>query len=310
MTRLAPALWPEALIRPVSPPCQTGESPFWHPQEQVLYWVDIPARCLHCLDPVSGASRRWDFESEVSACAPLLGGGVLLAMRDGLWRFDPGRFRLHRVAEPPYDPARQRFNDGKADAAGRFWVGSIHDARENKAALYCFDRRRGRHAMSCRADGMANVNGLAWSPDGRTMYWSDTKAHTVFAADHDPATGELSHRRVFHAATPRLPGQPLEAYAGRPDGAAVDAQGCYWVAMYEGAQLLRLSAQGELLERLSLPVRCPTMPCFGGADLRTLFITTASAHRPVDELARMPLSGCVLSVAVEVPGLPVNYAVL
>jgi sugar lactone lactonase YvrE len=299
-----------ALIRPVSAPCQTGESPFWHPEEQALYWVDIPARCVHRLDPASGAARRWDFEAEVSACAPLLGGGLLLAMRDGLWRFDAGHFRLHRVAAPPYDTGQQRFNDGKADAAGRFWVGTIHDARENRASLYCFDRRLGRHAMGERAQGLANVNGLAWSPDAGTMYWADTKAHTVYAADHDPATGELSNRRRFHVFAPRDAALPLDAYGGRPDGAAVDSEGCYWVAMYEGAQLVRLSPGGDVLARLPLPVRCPTMPCFGGHDLRTLYITTASAHRPLQELAQMPLSGCVLSLSVPVAGLPVNYAVL
>lgn len=301
----------DAVVRPVSSPCRTGESPFWHPGEQALYWVDIPSRCLHRLDPATGASRRWDFESEVSACAPLLGGGLLLAMRDGLWRFDAGRFLLHRVAKPPYNPAEQRFNDGKADAAGRFWVGTLHDARENKATLYCYDRRRGaRHAMGVRAAGMANVNGIAWSPDARTLYWADTKAHTLFAADHEPATGELSRRRVFHAFAARPPGAPIETYGGRPDGAAVDVEGCYWVAMYEGAQLLRLSPAGEVVGRLSLPVRCPTMPCFGGHDLKTLYITTASDHRPADERASMPLSGCVLCVQLQVAGLPVNYAVV
>lgn len=300
----------DAVIRGVSSPCQTGESPFWHPEEQALYWVDIPSRCLWRLDPASGASRRWDFESEVASCAPLLGGGLVLAMRDGLWRFDAEGFRLHRMAKPPYDPAEQRFNDGKADVAGRFWVGTIHDARENKAVLYCFDRRRGgRAAMGARATGMANVNGIAWSPDARTLYWADTKAHTVYAADHEPATGELSRRRVFHAFSPPAPGLPTRGYAGRPDGAAVDVEGCYWVAMYEGAQLLRLSPDGEVVGHLPLPVRCPTMPCFGGPDLKTLYITTASAHRPLDERTDMPLSGCVLSVPVHVAGLPVNYAV-
>jgi sugar lactone lactonase YvrE len=299
----------DAVVRPVSSPCQTGESPFWHPEEQALYWVDVAARCLYRLDPSSGASRRWDFESEVSACAPLLGGGLLLAMRDGIWRFDARRFRLHRMAPPPYDPRELRFNDAKADAVGRFWVGTIHDARANQAALYCYDRRRGsRHAMGLRATGMANVNGIAWSPDARTLYWADTKAHTLYAADHEPASGELSQRRVFHAFAPRTPGLPIEAYGGRPDGAAMDVEGCYWVAMYEGAQVLRLSPAGEVVGRLPLPVQCPTMPCFGGHDLKTLYITTASAHRSAAELAQMPLSGCVLSVPVPVAGLPVNYA--
>lgn len=297
----------DVIVRPVSAPCQTGESPFWHPVEQVLYWCDVPARCLYRLEPATGAVRRWDFESELSACAPILGGGVLLAMRDGIWRFDPEAFRLHRMAPPPYPPTEQRFNDGKCDAMGRFWVGALHDARENKAGLYCFDRRRGRHAMTQCVGGMANVNGLGWSPDARTLYWADTKAHTVFAADHDPATGELSARRMFHQFAVRVEGAP---YGGRPDGAAVDVEGCYWVALYEGGRLVRLSPEGELIQELPLPVRCPTMPCFGGPHLKTLYITTARAHRPAAELQDMPLSGCVLSVDMPVAGLPVNFALI
>jgi sugar lactone lactonase YvrE len=297
-------------VRPASEPCQTGESPVWHPQEQVLYWCDIPARALYRLDPASGAVRRWDFESELSACAPLLGGGMLLAMRDGLWRFDAERFRLHRVAAPPYAQSEQRFNDGKADPLGRFWVGTLHDRRENKASLYCFDRRRGRDALTARASGLANVNGLAWSPDARTMYWADTKAHVVYAADHDPQTGDLSRQRVFHQFAPRLDGQSLSDYGGRPDGAAIDVQGCYWVAMYEGRRLVRLSPQGHELQSVDLPVQCPTMPCFGGPDLKTIYVTSARAHRPAQELAAQPLAGCVLSWQVETPGLPANFAVL
>lgn len=301
-------MFSDVIVRPVSAPCQTGESPFWHPVEQVLYWCDVPARCLYRLEPVTGAVRRWDFESELSACAPILGGGLLLAMRDGLWRFDADAFRLHRVAAPPYSPAQQRFNDGKCDPMGRFWVGSLHDARENKAALYCFDQRRGRDAMVERVGGMANVNGLACSPDAKTLYWADTKAHAVYAARLELASGELSARRVFHQFAVRAESQALDTYGGRPDGAAVDVEGCYWVALYEGARLVRLSPSGELLQVLPLPVLCPTMPCFGGPDLKTLYITTARAHRPAAELLDMPLSGCVLSVEVPVAGLPVNFA--
>ena len=157
---------------------------------------------------------------------------------------------------------------------------------------------------------MANVNGLAWSPDAQTMYWSDTKAHVIYAANHDPVAGTLSGRRVFHQFAARAPGQALVTYGGRPDGAAVDVHGCYWVAMYEGQRLVRLSPQGQLLQSVELPVSCPTMPCFGGPDLKTLYVTSARAHRPAEELMEQPLAGCVLSLPMDVPGLPANFAVL
>jgi sugar lactone lactonase YvrE len=139
------------------------------------------------------------------------------------------------------------------------------------------------------------------------MYWSDTKAHTVFAFDFDPASGALSRQRVFASFPVRQAGQPLDSYGGRPDGAAVDAEGCYWVAMFEGQRVLRLSPRGELLRDVPLPVRCPTMPCFGGADLTTLYVTTARHNRPEAELAAQPLAGCVLALELDVPGLPVNF---
>jgi sugar lactone lactonase YvrE len=140
------------------------------------------------------------------------------------------------------------------------------------------------------------------------MYWSDTAAHTIHAFDFEPGSGELSGRRVFASFPPKQQGQCLDRYGGRPDGAAVDAEGCYWVAMFEGQRLLRLSPAGELLREVRLPVRCATMPCFGGADLKTIYITTAREKRAAAELAEQPLAGCVLALEVDVPGLPVNFA--
>ena len=293
------------LIRAVSPPCLLGESPMWHPQEQALYWCDIPGRRLHRLDPATGAARQWDFPVEPASVAPALDGTLLLAMRDGLWRFDPATGVRERLAAPPYDPATERFNDGKCDPQGRFWVGTIYEPRDPAlAALYCWDGA----ALSRRADGITVSNGLAWGVDGHTMYWSDTKAHTVYAFDFDPVEGRLSRRRTFAEFPRRVPDQPLDAYGGRPDGAAVDSEGCYWVAMFEGQRLLRLAPTGEVLQEVRLPVRCPTMPCFGGPDLKTLYITTAREKRPAEELAVQPLAGCVLALRVAVPGLPVHVA--
>ncbi|MEY2873934.1 MAG: hypothetical protein RLZZ373_1305 [Pseudomonadota bacterium] len=292
------------LIRAVSEPCLLGESPMWHPQEQVLYWCDIPGRRLHRLDPATGAVRQWDFPVEPASCAPLLGGGLLLAMRDGLWRFDPVAGARTLMAEPPYDPAKERFNDGKCDPQGRFWVGTIYEPRDPPlAALYCWDQG----ALVRRADGITVSNGLAWSPDGQTMYWSDTKAHAVYGLDFEPTDGGLSGRRTFVEFPKREPGQSLDTYGGRPDGGAVDSEGCYWVAMFEGQRVLRLSPQGQVLREVRLPVRCPTMPCFGGPDLKTLYITTAREKRPPDELAQQPMAGCVLALSVDVPGIPAYF---
>jgi sugar lactone lactonase YvrE len=208
---------------------------------------------------------------------------------------------------PPRCPTTrrvERFNDGKADPQGRLWVGTIYEQRQPLSALY----RLGAGRMDRMADGITVSNGLAWSPDGGTMYWADTKAHTVFAFDFERADGALSRQRAFARFEPRDAGQPLSDYGGRPDGAAVDAEGGYWVAMFEGARLVRLGPDGAVTRELPLPVRCPTMPCFGGADLRTLYVTTARENRPADELAREPLAGCVLQLRVDVPGLPANVA--
>ena len=281
-----------------------GESPMWHPRERALYYCDIPGHRLHRFDPLTNALAHWDFDTDVASLAPLADGALLLAMRDGLWRFDVQTGERSRLVKPPYDPATERFNDGKCDPQGRFWVGTIYEPREPAlAALYCWSD----DVLMRRAEGATVANGLAWSPNGRTMYWSDTKAHTIYAFDVEPASGEISGRRVFARFDAKQAGQPIEAYGGRPDGAAVDAEGCYWVAMFEGQRLLRLSPDGELLREVRLPVRCVTMPCFGGDDLKTIYMTTARQNRPASELIEQPFAGCVLALDVDVPGLPVNF---
>lgn len=297
----------ESAIAPLPgvPPSVLGESPFWHPGEGALYWCDIPARRVNRFHPATQAHRHWELPSEPGCAAPLLEGGLLVALRQGLVRLDTASGGVEALADAPYDPARERFNDGKADMHGRLWVGTIYEPRDRAdAALYCYAYGQ----LERRAGDVTVSNGLAWSLDGRTLYWADTKAHLIHAFDFETSAGGLSRQRVFASFAPKQPGQDLADYGGRPDGAAVDAEGAYWVAMFEGARLLRLSPQGELLRELRLPVRCPTMPCFGGPDLRTLYITTGRENRPVDELAREPLAGCVLQLRVDVPGLPVNFA--
>ncbi|TDP62547.1 SMP-30/gluconolactonase/LRE family protein [Roseateles toxinivorans] len=282
-----------------------GESPLWHPTEQQLYYVDIPACQVLRFDPLTQELQRWDVGSEVGCLAPLEGGGLLLAQRDGLWRLDTETGQRTHIAAAPYDTATQRFNDGKADPQGRFWTGTVYEPREPAlAALY----RYADGQFTSMVGEAVTANGLGWSPDGRTLYWTDTRAHTIWAFDFDGASGGITNRRVFASFAKRGAEQSLDDYGGRPDGAAVDLEGCYWVAMYEGQRLLQLSPKGELLREIALPVRCPTMPCFGGADLRTLYVTSASDKRPAEELAAQPWAGCVLQLRVETPGLPANFA--
>jgi sugar lactone lactonase YvrE len=211
--------------------------------------------------------------------------------------------------------ASTRFNDGKADTVGRFWAGTIYEPKDaRKADLYSFDCRpdngnSGKPLVQLKANNAITANGLAWSPDAHTVYWTDTNSHAIQAWDFEADSNAMRHHRIFH----RFPGKPAgwkpgdAGYGGRPDGAAVDVEGHYWCAMFEGARLLRLSPQGEIVADLPLPARCPTMPCFGGPDLRTLYVTTASHQRPPAELQEFPHSGCVFTTRVDVPGLPVNF---
>lgn len=287
------------------PPLRLGESPFWWPEQAALYCCDIAGRALHRYVPADGSHARWDFDSELACCAPVADGTLLVALRSGIERFDPRSGRRTPLQAPPYDPATQRFNDGKADPQGRLWVGTVCEPREPPlATLY----RCAAGRLEAVVPGLSTCNGIAFSPDARTVYWSDTHAHRIHAADFDLASGAIANRRVFATFAPKPAGGALEGYGGRPDGAAIDAEGAYWAAMYEGARLVRLAPDGRQLAELLLPVRCPTMPCFGGADLRTLYVTTAREQRPAAELAAEPLAGRILALRVDVPGLPVAFA--
>jgi len=285
----------------VAQPSGLGESPVWHPAAQCLYYIDIPGKELLRFDPARGQRRQWALDSEPGALAPMPDGALLLALRSGLWRFDPASGAQRKLADAPYKPAAQRFNDGKCDARGRFWVGTIcQPTLPAKGTMQCYAGRQ----LKQRFDGVSISNGLAWSPDGRVMYWADTEQNVVHAFDFDPDSGELSRKREFI----RFPTDPArDDYLGRPDGAAVDSEGAYWLAMYDGQRLLRISPAGQILRQVHLPVRCPTMPAFGGHDLKTLYITSGREWRPPAELAAQPLAGCVLALAVDVPGLPVNF---
>ena len=298
-----------------APPNELGESPFWHPDERRLYWVDIPARQIFRCDVATGTVEHWAMPAEPGCIAPArthgAPSGLIIAMRSGIYRARHWGGELQPLAPAPYDGTTTRFNDGKADPLGRLWAGTMYEPRDKPAAqLFSMDSRGGKApVLEFKAGDATIANGLAWSPDAGTLYWSDTTAHLTRAWDWDAESNTLSGARVFK----QWPGKPagwqpgMTGYGGRPDGAAVDVQGNYYVAMFEGARVVKLSPSGDVLADIPVPALCPTMPCFGGDDLKMLYLTTARHGRPAEELQAWPDSGCVFSMRVDVPGLSVNF---
>jgi sugar lactone lactonase YvrE len=279
----------------VDTPDVLGESPFWHPREERLYWVDISAKRVRRLHPASGALDAWDLPQEPGCIAPAASGGLVLALRDGIYRARNWGAPLEPLARFEH-AAHSRFNDGRADALGRFWAGTIYEPKDaRKAQLYCLDARQGEPSVQRMAGNATTANGLAFSPQNDRLYWTDTPSHAISVWDWDAEANALRNQRVFHQFPPKPAGwTPGDAgYGGRPDGAAVDAEGHYWCAMYEGGRLLRLAPDGSIAGEFELPVLTPTMPCFGGPDGRTLYLTSAR--------------GCVLRARVDVAGLPTNF---
>lgn len=280
-----------------SAPMQVGECPLWHPEERALYWIDIPGQAVHRLIPDSGAHASWPMPSEPGCIARCASGGLVVALRSGLILLDTISGALTPLVDAPYDRSKLRFNDGRCDAAGRLWTGTIYEPRDQQlGSLFCIERGLIRDC----AKAVTVSNGVAFSPDNRTLYHADTTAHRIMAYDFDVSDGSLGAGRLFK----QFSTDKSHHYGGRPDGAAVDSEGAYWCAMFEGGRILRLSPAGDILREISLPVRCPTMVAFGGTDLRTLYITTARHNRPAAEVTQHPLSGCVLSLQVDVAGRP------
>lgn len=268
-----------------------GECPRWDELEQKLYWVDIDAFQLHRFDPATGRDDFLQFDEEIGCFSLRRGGGFLLAMRTGFYRLDGWNTKRVFIADPEVGLEKNRFNDGRADAAGRMFAGSVYPPKDHGgASIY-----------SLSPDGevrkwvgnLLTANGIAFSPDMKTFYYADTPSHAIQRCDYDLETGQVSGCRLFHQF-------PLGL--GRPDGAAVDSEGCYWTALYEGARVVRLNPAGTILEEIPVPAKCPTMVAFGGADLKTLYITSVG-RRPPAELQDYPDSGAIFKVAVEVPGL-------
>lgn len=273
---------------------QVGECPLWDASSQALYWVDISAGQVHRLQ--HGTHTSWQMESDAACIALAARGGLVVALRSGFVHLDTNNGHITHIASAPYDTSKIRCNDGKVDARGRFWVGTMYEPRDQQlGSMLCLEKGQVRTVWE---GNMTVSNGLAFSAGGDTLYHADTTSHQIRRHSFDLEAGTVGAPHLLR----QFSSVKDAGYGGRPDGACVDADGNYWCAMFEGGRILCLSPEGEILREIALPVRCPTMLAFGGPDLRTLYVTSASHNRSAQELEQYPLSGCVLQIAVDVAG--------
>jgi sugar lactone lactonase YvrE len=274
---------------------ELGECPVWSADEQALYWIDIHAPALHRLDPATGEQRSWAMPRRIGSFGLRETGGAVVALEDGFHRLDFETGALSFLVGPEEPVPGTRFNDGKVSPDGRFWAGTMDEAQLARpiGVLYRLDHDGSLHRM---VEDLIVSNGLAWSGDGRTMFHSDSKGKVIWAYDYDPESGGIANRRVV--------AQPTEEI-GRPDGAAADVEGFYWSAGISAGVLNRWGPDGRLDRSIPLPCSNPTMPCFGGPDMKTIFVTSLRHNVPADKLAAKPLSGGIFAIRVDVPGVPV-----
>nr|WP_289852034.1 SMP-30/gluconolactonase/LRE family protein [Rhizobium sp. SSA_523] len=271
---------------------QLGESPVWSAAEQVLYFVDIRGPSINRFDPAKGELRRFMQSEEIGCIGLVRGGGFIAGLRSGIWRLDEEGKPLAKLADNPEDTGTSRFNDGRVGPDGRFYAGTVDESRQGKSALYRYDAK----GLTRLIDGLMCSNGLAFSPDGATMYHVDSPVSTVTARSFDRMSGTVGPERVLID----IPNDP----AARPDGACVDSEGCYWLAIFGASVVRRFLPDGTQIGEYPVPVRCPTMLAFGGPDLRTLYVTTAGSRRPPEEMAQFPESGSLFAMNAPVAGLP------
>lgn len=281
----------ETLTCVVRQPSELGECPVWSVREQALYWADILAGQLHRLDPRDGSVRSLQLPEHLGCFGLREQGGFVVALRSGIYLLD-ARGQLGKcLAENPTGAEQSRFNDGRVDPWGRFWAGTIWQPRDRNGGQLV--RVDAQHNAQVMAEDVMVSNGLAFSPDRAWVYHSDTPNHVLYRYPLD-ADGQPGPRQLLR--------EFQRGSGGRPDGAAFDSAGCYWSAQFDGGRVLRLSPDGQVLEEIQVPTRWPTMVAFGGADLRTLYITSSRENRSAEELAAWPLSGCVFATRVNVPG--------
>jgi sugar lactone lactonase YvrE len=276
----------------------TGESPVWVAAEQALYWVDIPGKKLCSWSTATCQASSWTAPEMLACVAPMGAAGRWIAgMETGVFALtqtSSGVLTSDLLAPVEHAQPGMRFNDGRCDRQGRFLAGTMVMDMSLGAKSGCLYRHDQRGELTRLLDGFITPNGLAFSPDGRTMYLSDShpSVQLVWAFDYDTDTGRPSNRRVF---------VDMKPLAGRPDGAAVDADGCYWICGNDAGLIHRFTPDGRLDRSLAVPVKKPAMCAFGGAQLDTLFVTSI---RPDGiDLSDQPLAGGVFALRPGVRGL-------
>ena len=278
---------------------RVGECPVWSVGEQALYWVDIEGRQIHRFDWTTKTQQSWTTPERVGCIALVAGGGkVVAAMESGIFEvelFPSLEAQLHLLAPIKHLQSNMRFNDGRCDRSGRFWVSTMcmdMSLAAQVGAIYCLDESG---LSAAKVEGLITPNGMAFSPDDKTLYLSDSHptVQKIWAFDFDLEAATLSNERDFVDMLP-LP--------GRPDGAAVDAQGHYWICANDAGQIHCFNPQGDLLSSIKVPVSKPSMCAFGGPDLNVLFVASIQPAAAVGNDAC--LSGAVFSLALDVQGLP------
>lgn len=285
---------PTLAVEPVvSNADQLGETPLWCDRTRKLWWLDIEQPKLQSFDPSTGSHEAIDLPGTFAGTQALAETGDRLLAEDltlYLRDLDGGRRTDVVTVERELD---NRFNDGRVDARGRFWVGTMDNALHRpNGGLYRIDR----DGTVVRIDGDVIVsNGIAFSPDGRTLYFTDTRRHLCYAYDLDLDDGAVTNRRVFadHTST-----------GDRPDGACVDVDGCIWMAFFAGGRIVRHRPDGTVDRVVTMPVTNPTCLCFGGTDLRTLYVTSATKFLSTARRAAEPLAGSLFAIEGLGQGLP------
>jgi sugar lactone lactonase YvrE len=260
--------------------CAVGEGPVWSAAEQAWYWVDIVARTIWRWDPASGALAQWRSVEMVACLAPRAGGGLIAGMESGLFALQPhaaGQLAEQWLARPDALAPGMRFNDGRCDRQGRFWSGTmVIDTAQARAEGRLYRYSADGTLAGPFVSGLMVQNGLAFAPDGRTMYLSDSHplVRQVWAFDYDIDSGVPSRRRLFI---------DMMAHPGRPDGAAVDVDGGYWICANDAGCILRFTPDGRLDRRIDLPMAKPSMCSFGGPGLDSLLVTSIGAGQRQDD---------------------------
>jgi sugar lactone lactonase YvrE len=278
--------------------CTLGEGPVFDDRRDALWWCDIAERAVHGFFLHEDRTETHRFDSEVGSLGIAETGRLVVALRNEVGLFDPESGIFERIAEIEAENPDTRLNDGKVGPDGAFWVGTMDDRnvtrKEPLGSLYRVDASG---KVERKIEDVIVSNGLAFAPDGRTMFHSDSRGMWIDRWHLDPATGEISGRKRIAV---------LDDETGRPDGGATDATGAYWSAGVSAARLNRFSPEGELLESYPVPVAAPTMPCFGGPGLTRLYVTSLRVGRAPELLERYPLTGITIVADSPVAGSPVT----